>query len=401
MKKTIGISVLLILIAILYISTKKTMFTSDELSLSLTTGVLDEENRCFNRSFGQIDDSLLRTWDSLFITSGIDNNPFAIMLYFIEYFNGLEQSNHIEYLSLTDIIKSGRTNVISSAIATCAILQRMGWDFQFFYNDNEYYLGVNFTEDWQVRKGNWVERGGKSYFLKEYDYSTPVGDLKTDTPAKTYKCIVAKKDGLAPVTLIKSLPGFRGFEIEKKLVWFYQEKKYHLTAWIPKEQVLWTLNLPVSLYGTVASGIIEFDNLGIVEDLEYLIKDFNEYDKVNFLLKLSQSESIFVYDNKKPIKSISNQLIDGQNDCDGRSIFLYCLLNIFLDYGSDDLIFINWTNHLALGLKPRTEAARKRLEKEKAEYVDDGYYILDAAYVGDTYWGSKMKRLSGEYIIIR
>ena len=38
---------------------------------------------------------------------------------------------------------------------------------------------------------------------------------------------------------------------------------------------------------------------------------------------------------------------------------------------------------------------------EKAEYVDGGYYILDAAYVGDTHWGSKMKRLSDEYEIIR
>ncbi|MGB3340161.1 MAG: hypothetical protein WBB37_01605 [bacterium] len=401
MKKFIAVIMFIAAITILYISTKKTTFSPGDLSLSFTTSILDEENKCFNRSYEQIHDSLLEAWNSVFTISGIENNPFAMMLYFIRYFNALEQNDNTRCFSFQEIISSDNTNVISSAIATCAIMQKMGWDFQFFYNENEYYLGINFTEDWQIRKGNWVERNGKSYFLKEFDYITPVGELKSDNPAKTYKCLIARSKDLHPIPLINSLPVFSGFNYEKSLVWFYKGRRYSLTAWIPEEQAQWTVNLPVSLHGTVASGIFEFDNIGIIGNLEYLIKDYDEYDKVNFLFKLSQSESIFVYDNKKPIKSITNQLIEGQNDCDGRSIFLYCLLNIVLDYDSNGMVFINWENHLAIGLKPQTRTAKEMLEKEKAGSVDGDYYVLDAAYIGDTHWGSMMKRLSDEYEIIR
>lgn len=400
MKKFIGVIVLITLITILYIATKKTIIDPDDLSLGFTTEILDVENKCFNRSYEQINDSLLEVWDAVFTESGIENSPFAIMLYFINYFNDLEQNSNIGCISLKEIITSNKTNVKSSAISTCAILQKMGWDFQFFYSTHEYYIGVNFTEDWQVRKGNWVERNGKSYFLKEFDYTTPVGDLKSENPAKTYKCIVARNKDLKPIALIRNLPIFGGSDTEKNLVWFYKGKRYDLTAWIPEEQIQWTLNLPVALQGTVASGIMEFNNIGIVDDLEYLVRDFDEYDKVNFLFKLSQSESIFVYDNKEPIKSITNQLLHGKNDCDGRSIFLYCLLHVVLDYNSEDMVFINWENHLAIGLRPQTRSAKEQLKKEQGEYVKGGYYILDAAYVGDTKWGSKMKRLSDDYKII-
>lgn len=401
MKKFIGITLLVGLITLLYILTENTIFNPDSLSLSVTTSILDEEHNCFNRSYKQIDDSLLGAWDSVFALSGIKNNPFAITLYFIKYFNNFEQSSNSRFFSFREIVSGNNTNAISSAIATCAIMQKMGWDFQFFYNDNECYLGINFTEDWQIRKGNWVERDGKSYFLKEFDCITPVGELKSDNPSETYRCLVVKSKDLQPVPLINSLPVFGSPDYEKSLVWYYRGSRYSLTAWIPKEQVRWTANLPVSLHGMVASGVFEFNNLGIIDDIRYLIKDYDEYNKVNFIFKLSQSESIFVYDNKKPIKSITNQLIEGQNDCDGRSIFLYCLLHILLDYDSNDMVFINWENHLAIGLRPQTRTAEKLLKKEKAEYVDGDYYILDAAYIGDTHWGSKMKHLSDEYEIIK
>lgn len=401
MKKFIGIIIFIVIIGSLYISLRKTIFSSQNLGLSLTSGILDEENRCFDKTYGQISDSLLGEWSALFTTSGIGDNPFAMMLYFVRYFNGMEQHDGNECFSFQEIMTNNKTNIISSTIVTCAIMQKLGWDFQCFYNNNECYLGVHFTEAWQVRKGNWVERDGKNYFLKEFDYRTPAGDLKSENPAKTYQCLKTRNKELLPVSLINSLPTFRGFSHEKDLVWFYKGKRYSITAWIPEEQAEWTSNLPVSLYGTVVSGVHEFDNIGIKDDLIYLVRDFEEYDQVNLLFKLSQSESIFVYNNKKPIKSITNQLIEGENDCDGRSIFLYCLLKIVLDYDSTEMVFINWTNHLAIGLRPKTNSAEELLKQTNAEYVGDRFYILDAAYVGDTYWGSKMKRLSDDYEIIR
>ena len=401
MKKLLGIIVFVIIATLSYILVSKAVFISNELGLGLASSILDQENKCFDRSYKQITDSLLTTWDTLFTASGIRENPFAMMLYFIEYFRAMDQTDSDECFSLQEIIANNSTNLLSSVIATCAIMQKMGWDFQSFFNKNECYLGIHFTEDWQIRKGNWVEKDGKSYFLKEFDYETPIGELKNDNPASTYQCLRSSKVKLEPVPLINSLPVFHGPSNEKRLVWFYQGKKYAVSVWIPAGQVKFTRNLPASLFGTIASGVYEFSNMGLIDDLKYLVDDFEEYDKVNFLFKLSQSESIFVYDNKKPIKSVTNQLIEGHNDCDGRSIFLYCLLDAVLGYDSTDIVFINWTNHLAIGLRPRTRAAEDILKEQDAVYVGDKYYILDPAYVGDTHWGSKMERLSDECEIIK
>ena len=401
MKKFLGISLFVIIAGFSYILMSTTGLNYDGLTLALISDKLNQTNECFDRSYMQISDSLLTTWDSLFDELGISGNPFAMMLHFIEYLRAMDQEDSDECFLLRDMIANNSTNLMSSVVATCAIMQKKGWDFQVFFNENEYYLGINLTGDWQVRKGNWVEKDGKSYFLKEFDYKTPVGELKSDNPASTYQCLKSSKVDLKPVPLVNSLPVFRGSIHEKRLVWFYKNKKYHITAVIPHGQAEYTMNLPASLFGTVASGVYEFNNMGLVDDLKYFVEDFGEYDKVNFLFKLSQSESIFIYDNKESIKSITHQLIEGHNDCDGRSIFLYCLLDAVLGYDSADMVFINWPNHLAIGLKPKTRTAEDILKGQDAVYIGDKYYILDPAYVGDTYWGSKMKRLSDECEIIR
>jgi len=401
MKKFLGISLFVIIAGFSYILVSTTGLNPDGLTLGLISDELDKTNECFDRSYRQISDSLLTTWNSLFDALGISGNPFAMMLYFIEYFRAMDQEYSDECFSLQDMIANNSTNLMSSVLTTCAIMQKMEWDFQVFFNENECYLGINLTEDWQIRKGNWVEKDGKSYFLKEFNCKTPVGKLESDNPASTYQCLKSSKLDLRPVPLVNSLPVFQGSIHEKRLVWFYKDKKYHITVEIPHGQAEYTRNLPASLFGTVASGVYEFNNMGLIDNLKYFVEDFDEYDQVNFLFKLSQSESIFIYDNKKPIKSITNQLIEGHNDCDGRSIFLYCLLNAVLGYDSADMVFINWPNHLAIGLKPKTRTAEDILKEQDAIYVGDKYYILDPAYVGDTYWGNKMKRLSDECEIIK
>jgi hypothetical protein len=77
---------------------------------------------------------------------------------------------------------------------------------------------------------------------------------------------------------------------------------------------------------------------------------------------------------------------------------LYCLLFLVLDYGDADIAFLSWPNHLALGLRPRTSTVLARLSKTSAPVQD--YFVLDPAYVGETTWGSKMKKLPDRCEII-
>ncbi len=396
MKRNIILFGLLLCVILIFI----VIFDHNNVKFAFTRTVSNDMNYTFNESYSQISDSMIASWDSLFEASEIDKNPFAIMMFFIEFFSELHYENSAGYFSLKEILSVKKSNVKSNAIATCAIMQKLGWDIQCFYNQKECYLGIHFHENWNIRRGHWVEKEGRHYYLKEFNDYSPVGALKLDKPALKYQSLESKSIALKPFPLINSLPKFNNDFFRKRLQWIYQAKNYTVTIRIPEEQIKWTDNLPPSLFGMTASGIEELQNVGLVDKLRFLLDELDEYEKVNFLLKLCQSESSFIYDNQQPIKSVSKQLHEGRNDCDDRSVILYCLLSTVLEYSDSDIVFISWPNHLALGLKPKTFEAEDIL-KRNGFYVGDKYYILDAAYIGDTYWGSKMERLSNECEIIK
>ena len=399
MKKIIWL-ISIIFCVIFYTAINKFILAQNNVDLAFLTTSLDYENQVFNKSYSQITDSMTISWDSTFLQAGIRDNPLGIIIFFIRYFSNMNDRKLTKISSLGEILLKRKSNIKSSALATCAIMQKLGWDVLCFYDENECYLGINLAENWKVRRGSWVEKNRKGYYLKEFDDYTPVGELKLDAPAPRYKSIGSKRSDLKPIPLITTLPNFADSFHEKELRWYYQDKEYTVKVFIPKEQIEWTRNLPPSLFGTIASGIEELKNINLARKLKLLVDDFQEYDKINFIYKFCQSESVFIYDSKQSIRSISIQLMEGQNDCDGRSVFLYCLLSAVLDYDDDDIIFISWPNHLALGVRPQTSEAENLL-RQGGFYTGDRYYVLDAAYCGDTYWGSKMARLPDECEIIR
>ena len=353
----------------------------------------NKELHCFKKSYKSIDDSLIFTLESEFIDLDIDEEPFAQMIYCIGFLGKETEKTVAGCVSIDSILKYGTSNTISNTLAACALMQRLGWDVVCFYNKDECYLGINMTDDWYIRRGNWVEKDTKKYYMKEFDLSTPVGSLLTENPALNYISIEPQRINLKPTPRVLSLPPFKGEEFVKKLQWFYKDSLYIVECVIPEEQLLWTRNLPPSLYGMAFSGMLEFQNMGILEPLKLIVGGMSEYDAVNCLYKLCQSESIFVYDKTQPIKGVSQQLIDGQNDCDGRSVFLYALLRQTLGYDVEDIVFLGWPNHIALGLRPGSEETRQRLFMRNA-FVCGEYYVLDATYSGDTQWGDKQPRLS-------
>lgn len=362
--------------------------------------VESKEQQCFNKSYQEINELDVALWDSLMQEDTI-TSAFGAMLFFINFFSELKEYNTAECISLAEIQRSRHSNARSSTFATCAILQKYGWDVQCFYNDAECYLGISLTDDWKVRKANWVEKDGKAYYLKEFNLTTALGELISDDPAATYRSLTPNKEDLRAVPIINELPRFTGPVKEKEIVWFYNDLRYAVTVSIYEQQIEWTRNLPPSLYGMARVGIEELNNIRLPDTLMAMIAGFNEFDRVNFLFKLSQSESIFIYDSKQPIKSVSQQLLDGRNDCDGRSVFLYSLLRATLGYTGTEIVFLSWPNHIALGLRPKTAGAIQKLEAAGGYYTGDRYYILDAAFTGNTFWGSKMERLTDVCEIVR
>ena len=327
------------------------------------------------------------------------NEPFAMLMQLIKYFSTFDRESDGDYLALPEILEQKRGNVQSYITAICVIMQKWGWDVQYLYNKSEHYLGINFEEEWAIRQGHWVEIDGFRYYLKVFDTNTPVGELTVDEPLLTYQSLEAIDTRLKPLSLVDRLPDFDGIVYERRLNWHDGNTFFGLTVELPEEQVTWTRNLPSSLFGMVASGNAELVRLGLTERLRSMVTELDEYERVNFLLKFCQSEDIFTYDSTQPIISVSRQFFELRNDCDGRSVLLYCLLRTVLEYPDSHIIFIEWPYHVALALKPLTERSARLLALNGVSVGDD-YYVLDPSYVGDTSWGSSIEFPGNEYRLI-
>jgi hypothetical protein len=354
----------------------------------------------FNRSYQQVNTKTASFWDSTFRVQGIEENPFAMAIYIIRYFSPPSMKTEEGLFSLTKMLDEDKSNVLSGCIALTALMQARQWDVECFYNSEECYIGFNLSENWQVRKGSWVEMDGKRYYLKEFDDSTAIGETRVDRAGTRYSSLKAKRRDLKPIPVVDRLPVFSDRPSEShRFKWNHDYVAHELTIAIPRAQLNWTKNLPPCISGAVHAGLEELRRIGLDRQLRNLVSGESEYEQVDLLLKFCQSETNFKYTTGLPIRSVTRQIWDGANDCDGRSVFLCCLLCTVLDYPLENIVFVSWENHLALGVQPRSAECLDTL-KLGGNYVGDNFFILDAAYMGATHWGSKMKNLSEKYEII-
>lgn len=354
---------------------------------------------CFETSYTQVSDSMLSDLEATAGRAVTRQDPFVMLIQLIEHFSNLEEISGEDYITLPEILRLGRGNVHSYIIAICVAMQKWGWDVQYLYNGDEKYIGINFEDNWVVRQGHWVEVDGRKYYLKVFDDKTPVGELLVQEPAATYQCLEISEGSLKPFPLITHLPEFSGGMHSMQLSWKYGGSRFGVDVDIFEEQADWTHNLPSCLYGMAASGIAEIAGLDFVDRLKSITRYYDEYERVNILLKFCQSENIFSYDSTMPVISVSRQLVERVNDCDGRSVLLYSLLVAVLGYPDSNILFVEWPYHVALALKPMTEKAKEVLS-QKGVLVGEDYYILDPSYIGDTAWGSAVDFVNGECRLI-
>jgi hypothetical protein len=118
---------------------------------------------------------MLTVFEARFDKAGVKGDPYATIVFLIEYFSAFEGIGDGAYYTLEDVVSHERGNTRSLIIAVCSLMQRMGWDVQYLYNGREHYLGINFSDSWVIRQGHWVESDGSRYYLKVFDLRTPVG----------------------------------------------------------------------------------------------------------------------------------------------------------------------------------------------------------------------------------
>jgi len=365
----------------------------------ISSTICNNPQECYNTSYNQITDDILQNLKNIFTNLRIADNPYAQLLFLIEFFTAFTRETGNGYYPIDIIWGEQKSNVFSNAISVVAIMNRLGWDVNCFYNYEDYYLGINFARGWSITKAISIVEKGRKYILKEFDTETPAGEIKS-RGGKKFKSLGIVVENLKPIPLVRNLPEFGGVCAEKELHWWYIDEEFKMSVSIPEEMLHFTVNHPSSTFGIAFCGIEELKKIGLAELLRMHLEDKDEYHQVNFLLKFCQSEDIFSYDSGADIRSISQQLFEGKNDCDGRSVFLYSLLIGVLDYSSEDVVFLHWPFHYALGLKPKTAQAESLLIR-RGSYKVDQYYVLDPTYTGDTYWGDKIPNLPDECEMIK
>ena len=344
---------------------------------------------------------MLAVIDTEMVRKGVDEDPVLMVIFLIQEFSRFQQNEDERCIPIREIYRSQSSNRKSSCLAVSAIMQKMGWNVRYYYNNKENYLGLPLDGDWQIRKGNWIPQEGLLYYLKEFDLVTPIGLILKDDPAAKYQTVPLAGVDLKTIPLIRKLPYFSPDYVSLVLKWQYRQNLYEIVVMIPQEQIAWTGILPSSFYGIGYSGVLELRNISLPEKLQPIIDTMSEYHRVNCLYKFSQSESIFIYRTEESIKSLTSQLVEANNDCDSRSVFLYSLLRAVCNYDDSEFVFVNWENHVALALKPREKETIDSLNAIDAFMIEKNFYLLDPAYGGASYWGAKMPRLTGKYCVIR
>lgn len=102
----------------------------------------------------------------------------------------------------------------------------------------------------------------------------------------------------------------------------------------------------------------------------------SEVELMNILLRTLQAQ--FVY-TEGPLRSLFQIFEDGRGDCDQLSLVMAAMLSI-LGYTGDDVIAMQWDDHLCLAIKPRSNKAPDNAEM----YIDVGgkgrFYPLEPTY---------------------
>ncbi|MEW6063230.1 MAG: hypothetical protein AB1571_02575 [Nanoarchaeota archaeon] len=141
----------------------------------------------------------------------------------------------------------------------------------------------------------------------------------------------------------------------------------------------------------VMKSVEQLKEIGLTEHLNFITRFFTEEEKINFLLALVQSIPYEIGKWQSALTTIHRK----KADCKGKSILLTSLL-ISLGISPDNIVFLNYSKHIALGVAPSDGF---KPEGPYYDYNGKQYFPLDATYEGsENKWGYLVKEYDGARI---
>ena len=235
-------------------------------------------------------------------------------------------------------------------------------------NKNAILLG-NFKENlYQV---SYISIDNKRYFML-----TPEGKSSKLSNLQTYD--ISYSNNLAAISPEINTPlAFEDKIIGKQLSFQYNNKKYQISAKYNANGIEFLKTFPQTEYDVYLKAKEPPYLNNLLEQLKTDIKDMNEIEAVNFLLRFTQNAFEYKTDTEQfsyeKVMLPEETIFYPYSDCEDRSIMFSYLVKTILGL---KVVALKFNDHLATAVK-----LNAKIDGDSLIYKNERYYMADPTYI--------------------
>ncbi|WP_022849703.1 hypothetical protein [Limisalsivibrio acetivorans] len=260
------------------------------------------------------------------------------------------------------------------------MLTKAGYNTRVGYDDRNVYLMVPALN--KLYSVSYITYKGTRFYTLSYDgFSNDVG------PLKTYSGSYPDASGGMDFTL-KRYPMLGANLRNKELKFSYGGKDYRITVPYSLYSVEYFRNHPQADMGIYAgAGLPEWAKNPLKSQLGHLIKDMDEKDAVNVILRFVQTSFKYATDQDQfgheKVMFPEELMYYPESDCEDRSVLFSWLVRELLGL---DVVMLDYPGHIATAVRFKNDA--------EGDYILAGghrYTVCDPTYINANY-GMTMPR---------
>lgn len=294
-----------------------------------------------------------------------------------------------------DIIYLKESDITKDAIAWFYLFE-LGYDIRVLFDENELYLYAAIDsfekEELDICAETMISGKRKYSLLNKISIPTQYDNIasKLNTGGKFFSIFT------------ETLPLLNPQPTEKKVVFYTEKERYEIDFLLDKTLIDIWVGAPSACLGE--SFDVPLSNIAsqsLIPQLEKLINNNSELNKINILLNFVASSSVHLDDReiyqREKYMTPEESLYNKYSDCDDRSSIFFYLIKRLIKI---PVIVIAYPKieHVNIGVALKD----KLLEKiDPFKYKEINYFVCEPSSNGTTSVGEYQDDLLNEYIIVK
>lgn len=288
---------------------------------------------------------------------------------------------------ITKSSKNENKNSINCLVWFLLLKQNFDVKIALDINKNAILLG-NFKQN--IYQVAYISIDDKRYFTL-----TPEGKSAKLSSLQTYD--VSYSNTLVAISTDINVPlAFEDKIVGKQLSFQYNNKKYQISAKYNTNGIEFLKTFPQTQYDVYLNAKEPPYLNNLLEQLKTDIKDMNEIEAVNFLLRFTQNAFEYKTDTEQfsheKVMLPEETIFYPYSDCEDRSIMFSYLVKIILDL---KVIALKFNDHLATAVKLNT-----KIDGDSLIYKNERYYIADPTYINANIGMTMPQYKDGKFLVI-